>query len=81
MDYIGDRGRGGSKRTKRWRGGWGLAPKVVLGKLGLLTPEIEDFLHRISVEKGQIQGPPKIQDSPPPLSSEIERPPYPGLQG
>ena len=46
---IGDRDRGG-QNVPNARGGGELAPKVVLGKLGLLTPKSRIF-YRISVEK------------------------------
>ena len=36
--------------------------------------------YRISVEKGQIQGPPKIQNFHPPSNFRRFDPPYPGLQ-
>ena len=40
---IGDQDRGGQNvPNARWGGE--LAPKVVLGKPGLLTPQLEDFL-------------------------------------
>ena len=50
-------GIGGVKTYRTIEGGE-LAPKVVLGKLGLLTPKLR-ILCRISVEKAQNQGPPK----------------------
>ena len=52
-----DRERGG-QNVPNVRGGE-LAPKVVLAKLGLLTPKLRIF-YRNSAEKGQISGPPKI---------------------
>ena len=57
---------GGGSKTYRTLGGGELAPKVVLGKLGLFDPQTKIF-YRISVEKVQIQGPPKTQNFHPPL--------------
>ena len=71
-------GVGGGQNVPNARGGGELAPKVVLGKLGLLTPKLTIF-YRISVERRQIQGPPKFQNFHPP--SNFRRfDPYPGLQ-
>ena len=64
---------GGSKRTERLEGGE-LAPKVVLGKLGLATPKLRIFC-RISVERGQIQGHPKIENFHPPSNFRRFDPP------
>ena len=63
--FFGNRDRGGQNAPNA-RGGGELAPKVVLGKLGLLTPKLRIF-YRSSVEKGRIQGPPKIHSFHPPL--------------
>ena len=54
-------GIGGVKTYRTLEGGGELAPKVAPRKLGLLTPKLAIF-YRISVEKGQIQGPLKIQN-------------------
>ena len=78
IKMSGDRDRGG-QNVPNARGGGELAPKVVLGKLGLLTPKLRIF-YRISVEKGQIQGPPKIKNFHPPSNFRRFYPPYPGLQ-
>ena len=68
---------GGGVKTYRTLEGGELAPKVVLGRLGLLTPKLKVF-YRISAEKGQIQGPPKIQNfHPPPLIFGDLTPPIP----
>ena len=46
--------------------GRGLAPKVGPWRLGLLTPKLVNF-YRISVARGQFQGPLEIQNFHPPL--------------
>ena len=61
------RHRGGGQNAPDARGGGELAPKVAPRRLGLLTPKLA-ILYRISVEKGRIQGPLKIQNLPPPPS-------------
>ena len=66
-----------SLKTYRTLEGGELAPKVVLGKLGLLTPNLRIF-YRTSVERGQIQGPPKIENFHPPSSfRRFDPPPIP----
>ena len=59
------------------RGGGELATKVVLGKLGLLTPKLRNF-SRISVEKDR--DPRKFKMFTPPSNFRRLNPPYPGLQ-
>ena len=56
----------GGVKTHRTLEGGELALKVVLAKLGLLTPKLRIF-YRKSIEKGQISGPPKNQNFHPPL--------------
>ena len=72
-------GGGGVKTYRTLEGGGELAPKVAPRRLGHLTPKLAIF-YRISVEKGQIQGPLIIQNSPPPSNFRRFDPPYPGLQ-
>ena len=50
---------------KATEGGGELTPKVAPRKLGLLTPKLATF-YRISVERGQFQGPLEIQNFHPP---------------
>ena len=64
---------GGGQNVPNARGGE-LAPKVVLGKLGLLTCKLR-ILYRISVEKGQIQQPPENSEFSPPLNFRRFDPP------
>ena len=51
-------GIGGVKTYRTLEGGGELAPKVVLAKLGLLTPQIEDFLEKLC-RKGSNFGTPE----------------------
>ena len=69
----------GGQNVPNARGGGELAPKVVLAKLGLLTPKLRIF-YRNSVEKGQISGPSKNKNFHPPSNFRRFDPPYPGLQ-
>ena len=75
---FGDRYRGG-QNVPNVREGGELAPKVIVAKLGLLTPKFRIFC-RNSVEKGQMSGPPKNQNFHPPSNSRRFDPPYPGPQ-
>ena len=68
---MGDRDRGGLK-TYRTLEGEGARPESCPWKLRIFD--------RISVEKGQIQGPPKSQNSPLSNFRRFDPPPYPGLQ-
>ena len=77
--WVGNRDRGGSKNVPNARGGGELAPKVAPRRLGLLTPKMAIF-YRISVERGQLQGPLKIQNFHPHSNFRRFDPPYPGLQ-
>ena len=66
QNWIGDWDRGGGQNVPNARGGGELAPKVVPWRLGLLTPKLTIF-YRISVERGQFQGPLEIRNFYPPL--------------
>ena len=72
-------GRGGGVKTYRTLEGGGTRPESCPSKLGLLTPKLAIF-YRISVEKGQIQGPLKIQNFHPSNFRRFDPPPHPGLQ-
>ena len=78
LSLFSETGIGGVKTYRTPEGG-GLAPKVAPRKLGLLAPKLAIF-YRVSVEKGQIQGPLKIQYFHPPSNFRRFGPPYPGLQ-
>ena len=62
---VGDWDRG-VKTYRTLEGGGELAPKVAPRRLGLLTPKLTIFF-RISVERGQFQGPWKFKIFTPPL--------------
>ena len=79
MQKFGNRDRGGQNVPNARGGGGELAPKVAPRRLGLLTPKLAIFC-RISVERGQFQGPLKIQNFHPPSNFRRFDPPYPGLQ-
>ena len=69
----------GGQNVPNARGGGELALKVAPRRLGLLTPKLRIF-YRISVERGQFQGPLEIQNFHPPSNFRRFDPPYPGLQ-
>ena len=77
--FLSETGIGGGSNVLNARGGGELAPKVAPRRLGLVTPTLATF-YRISSEKGQIQGPLKIQNFHPPSNFRRFDPPYPGLQ-
>ena len=67
---LSETGIGGVKTYRTLEGGE-LAPKVAPRRLGLLTPKLAIF-YRISVERGQFQGPLEIHLTPPiPVSNSL----------
>ena len=76
--HTSETGIGGVKTYRTLEGGE-LAPKVAPRRLRLLTPKLAIF-YRISVERGQFQGPLKIQNFHPPSNFRRFDTPYPGLQ-
>ena len=65
LETFGDRDRGGVETYRTLEGGE-LASKLAPRRLGLLTPKLTIF-YRISVERGQFQGPLEIENLQPPL--------------
>ena len=63
-------------KTHRKVEGGELAPEVVLGTLGLLTPKLR-IVYRISVERGQCRDPRKFKIFTPPLIFRDLTPPIP----
>ena len=64
----------GGQNVPNARGGGELAPKVAPRRLGLLTPKLAIF-YRISVERGEFQGPLEFRNFHPPSNFRRFDPP------